>query len=346
MKTRSIEVRFVSPEEAAEFLKRNFAYQRFLRKHFVKSLVGEMESGRLLSTAEIHVVHYDGKPVMVNGQHTCNAIIKYGKAVEVTVRHTDVDSDEEIALVYAYGHDNGLKRSHADALSAFNLSGRFGISKSQTRALSSAMRHIYVGFDWDKRDGGVIAPTPVTEIEDQMQHWVDAMRAFDALPAPQSRVHKTTYQRSIYAVALVTMRFAPEQAAEFWTGVFNPTGLVWEDPRAVCNRMLEKLISTPGGKTADIFVKSRMVAACWNAYWNEATMRKAPSISQDAWHAPIKLLGTPYNGKQKAPWWPETAGDAVETASANTPVAPLPATTGIKRILTMTEWLDETRRVA
>lgn len=346
MKVRSIEVRFVSPEEAAEFLKCNFAHQRFLRKHFVKSLVSEMESGRLLQTAEIHVVHYNGRQVMVNGQHTCSAIIKYGKAVEVTVRHTDVASEDEIALVYAYGHDNGLKRSPADALSAFNLSGRFAISKSQTRALSSAMRHIYVGFDWDKRDGGKIAPTPVTEIEDQMRHWVETMRAFDALPAPQSRVHKTVYQRSIYAVALVTMRFAPERAAEFWTGVFNPTGLVWEDPRAVCNRMLEKLISTPGGKTADIFVKSRMVAACWNAYWNDATLRKAPSIPQDMWHAPIKLLGTPYDGKQQAPWWPDTASNVNDAASADVPAATNMPGKAIKATVTMQEWLESTRRAA
>ncbi len=36
MKIRSIEVRFVSPEEAAEFLKRNFAHQRFFAQAFRK----------------------------------------------------------------------------------------------------------------------------------------------------------------------------------------------------------------------------------------------------------------------------------------------------------------------
>lgn len=347
MEVKSIEVRFVSPEEAAEFLKHNFAHQRFLRNKYVKALEKEIKAGRLLSTAEIHILHHGDQMVMINGQHTCNAIVKHGQAVQVTVRHTSVENEDEIAFIYAYGHDNGLKRSHADALAAYNLSSKFGIPQKKTGELASAMRHIYAGFGWDTKNG-TSNSTPVIEIKDQMGYWADTMIEVFELPAPRSRVHATFFQRSYLSVALVTMRWQPEKATEFWTGVFNPTGLVWEDPRAVCNRMLEKLIDAPGHhKSSDMPEKSRKVAACWNAYWNETTLKQAPRISPEACALPIKILGTPYDGKQKAWWWPDALGEAVDTASANTPVAlTMPGKPVAKRIVTMQEWLEGTKRAA
>ena len=260
MEPRSIEVRYVSPEEAAEYLKMNFIHQRPLRPHFVKSLADDMVAGRLIETAEIHILHLDDKTVMVNGQHTCNAIIKHGKAIRVTVRHSSVNSEEDIAFVYAYGHDNGLKRSPADALAAYDVAGQHGISTTSTNKIAPAMRHICAGFDYDKR--GDTLHTPVEEIKNEFSNWVDAFRLFHHLPVPHSRTRKAAYKRSILSVALVTMRFAPEKATEFWTGVFDPTGLmVGVDPRVAANRLLEESITVPGkAKQIDIAQLSRLVA--------------------------------------------------------------------------------------
>ncbi len=350
-KTVSIGVEWVTPEQADEYLKINFEHQRRVRTHHVAFLEREMQAERFVEVAEVCIVHVGDRQSMINGQHTCRAIIKHGKPERVTVRHMDAETDDDVAFLYSYAFDNGIKRTFGDGLGAYAMAELYDLKSKATDDIASALRHICAGFDWDKRDGGTLQ-TPLVDVIAQMPYWVDAYRTFAGLKVGSGgRVRKTAFKRAVLSVALVTLRYQPETATEFWTSGLTQEMLMLEDPRARLYKVLLDSIQAPssnGKRTVDMPELSRLVALCWNKYFDGETMKRMPAIKKEFIHAPIVIAGSPFDGKQpKAPWWPDALGEAVDTASANTPVAlTMPGKPVAKRIVTMQEWLEGTKRAA
>jgi hypothetical protein len=111
--TRAIaRIECVGPKEAAEFLKNNLR-NRPLTKPVVTTYAINIEAGNWPFTGTAHIiVGWDG--VLLNGQHTCSAIVKAGKPIwTVVVR--DVDPE---AFAYL---DAGFKRTAGQVISIAGL---------------------------------------------------------------------------------------------------------------------------------------------------------------------------------------------------------------------------------
>jgi hypothetical protein len=304
--TSSLQVESVTPERAQQYLSCNFAHNRPLRKYHVAFLASEMREGRFMSTAEIHLMYRNGEPVLVNGQHTCSAIVQYGKPVRVTVRKTLATESGQIAMAYAFGHDTGLRRTFTDGVGAYNLEEATNLRREEVSAVSAALRHIRMTFLLERAGYG-IPKVSVTEIVDKIYEWAPyAKLFFNATMDKDKKLRSTSAKKGSLSIALVTFRYAPEEAFEFWAGIFLPDDLVYIDPRQAARRVLEASKGRPGtgidsGVTTERL--SRQLARCWKAYLEKEPVKQMPRIQDET--AAIIIPRTPYTGRHpKAPWWP------------------------------------------
>ena len=294
--TNSLRVESITPEKADEYLACNYAHNRPRRQHHVLFLANEMRHGRFMSTAEIHLMFRNGEPVLVNGQHTCAAIIEYGKPVTVTVRKTIAKDAGQIALAYAFGHDTGLRRSFSDAVGAYNLAETVGLSTTQVNALATAIRHIKSGFDKDRAGGQAVLNISPADVVEYIYEWAgDAKILFNVVSRCDGNISRLLEKRGALSVAIVTIRYQPEKALEFWRGIAMPDGLAWTDPRMTARRKLEESKSKASVHGITPWRLSRQLARCWNAFYRDEPLSQV-KVSDD--QAPMVLLGTPYNGKQ------------------------------------------------
>lgn len=291
----SLRVESITPEKAAEYLQHNYAHNRRLRKHHVDFLANEMRGGRFMPTAEIHLMFRNGEPVLVNGQHTCAAIIKYGKPVLVTLRKTLTSEAGQVAMTYAFGHDTGLRRTFNDAMGAYNLADATGLTHSQVEALSSAVRHIKTGFTKTRNGEGEIKHSPA-DIVEYIYAWAADVKVLFATTAYCDRhITKLLEKRGALSIAIITIRYQPEKALDFWRGIAAPDGILWADPRMTARRNLEDSKGKAGASAVTASRLSRQLARCWNAYFKGEELKQTKVTDEGA---PMVLLGTPYNGKQ------------------------------------------------
>ncbi len=292
--TNSIGIVSLSPEQAAEYATHNYDHNRKVRANHVEYLANEMRNGRFMPTAEVHIMYRNGEPVLVNGQHTCAAIVKYGKPVRVTLRKTIATEAGQIAMMYAFGHDTGLSRTFNDSMRAYDVAQATGLSPTDVNALAAAIRFIRCGFLASYTGGGV-KDSPADLVED-VYTWASDVKI---LSTATSRLNKDMFKvirrRTILSIAIITIHYQPEKAIEFWRGVTDPYGLSKPDPRITLHRDLIGSVGIRGNGYGEVNRASRACARAWNAFYSGEGLLKI-QISDPS--GPIMLLGTPYNGKQ------------------------------------------------
>lgn len=297
----SLQIETVTPDKAREYLGYNYAHNRALRPGWVKYLAEEMREGRFMPTAEIHIMYCNGEPVLVNGQHTCNAIALYGKPVRATVRKSSTTEHGQVAMMYAFGHDNGVKRTFNDGLGAYNIAEQYDLGPSHINTLATALRHIRTGFGFYRDPGARL-----TEIIDEMHKWMPFAKMFWGMDAQPSKIKQLSGKKGTFSVILTTLKFQNEKALEFWSGVLAPNGLLYHDPRSMARMIIDdsKALSVIGDVVTP-YLLSRQLARCWRAFLNGEIMKIKPRISgKDS--IPIVIVGTPFTGRQPAPpWWPD-----------------------------------------
>ena len=295
--TNSLRIESVTPEQAAEYLRYSYTHQRRMRKHHVDFLAHEMACGRFMSTAEVHLMFRNGEPSLVNGQHTCAAIVKYGKPVAVTVRKTIAKEAGQIAMTYAFGHDTGLRRTFNDSMGAYNLAESTGLTHRQVEALASAVRHIKTGFTKASSGSGQIKDSPA-DIVEYVYAWAAEVKVLFAITSYcDGNITKLLEKRGALSVAVLTLYYQPEKATEFWRSVAMPDGLAWADPCMTARRTSEQSKGKAGATGVTAARLSRQLSRCWNAYYKSETLKQVKVLDE---LAPMVLLGTPYNGRQSA----------------------------------------------
>jgi hypothetical protein len=297
--TSSLQVELVTPEKAGQFLSYNYANNRRVRQPWVDYLVREMQAGRFMSTAEIHVMYRNGEPVMVNGQHTCRAIMKYGKPIRVTVRKSTTNETGQIAMAYAFGHDSGIRRSFTDGMNAYNLSEQTGLSAWVIDSLVGAVKFVMHGFN-GKRTGGAFVKESPADMVKYVLAFAPAMKMFDVHVMPcEKQLLKRLRQRRVLSVALLTFYYQPEKASDFWRQVANPDRLVLDDARVTARRYIENSVSRPQDEEAKT---PRRIARCWRAFYEGNSIERVQGINP---MSAIVIAGTPYNGKQRLDYAPD-----------------------------------------
>ncbi|MEW6735455.1 MAG: hypothetical protein AB1489_29460 [Acidobacteriota bacterium] len=294
----SVTVVDVTPAQAESWLAHyNYVHNRRFRKWHAEDLANTMRKRKFRKDTAINFGILAGRPHLVNGQHTLTAVTLYGQPITLVVHQTIVHSEKELEDLYNH-HDVGLKRNLADALNASDLPNKTGLTMRQVKFAAAALRILLAGFrapNIENRNRRISRDDMLEAILDwqaEAQAFNDALRGCDYTFRP-------AFDRGpVIAVGLITFRYAPEKAREFWTTLAADDGLTKGSPLKVLrNRLLAVRLSDSGEKRGERVTEAhlcRIVAAAWNA-WIEGSQIDQIHVKNP--NAPIRINLTPYDGE-------------------------------------------------
>lgn len=225
-----------------------------------------MRSGEYRATSSVYVCLIDGQIVLVDGYHRLSAVVEADMPVDVRFSVIPCASMEDVHLAYATFNRNTRARTNAQVRNAYQIfDDNTPVSKSLQNSFYRTIPVLLAGF---RNSGGKSLPPECRTdafVFSQGPDWVPACEQYQSvLDARPSRALNAKFLApSVVGVALVTFRYAPEEATRFWHGVFNRTGLDPRDPRVV---LYESLLNRQDRAVRTVRGIAAMVAKAWERY--------------------------------------------------------------------------------
>lgn len=285
----------VGPELARRLLSEcHYARQRRLAEQRLRLYSAEMARG-LWRLSELRLARTpDGHAYLINGYTRLSAVVTSGAEVPFVMVVVDVRDMDEVAAEYAT-MDSHRVRQTKDLLKGYDLENRLGLTLAEQERTARTAGVLSAGFQSARhlRFTGTIQFRLSYLLE-----WADITRELGM--AMQGHTHDPVTTRignvPIWSVALITARFQPEKAAEFWNRVAVNDGLRRGRGDWILRDFLARLSTATVSEWPGM---SRRAAACWNAYLEdrEISFARATRPDDGLW-SPIKITGTPYDGRQ------------------------------------------------
>lgn len=298
-----VETMFVHPEMAADWLNRfSYGKQRKVRSQQVDRLTDAMNRGIFLGCTDISFtqVAFGGDWKQTDGQHRLHAIVKSGKPQWLVVKWYDAEVENERANIYG-GTDRGLPRSTRDNLIAHELYSDIGLTKTQVSYLQAGVRVLAGGFT---RTASMYSIADDLLMEGMRRYKGEASQFFRAIAGGDSGLTSRLCSSPTLAVALLTFRYQPDLAEDFWSRIAANSGLRLGEPEHSAVRLLTKYTV----KMLGVPKYSRSIGAAWNARVEGRSIVTLPSNPAK----PIRLLGTSYSGRENRFYLPDTELELVE----------------------------------
>lgn len=286
----------VGPDVARLWLaQHHYAGQRRLAEARVRLYQAEMTRG-LWRLSDLRFARLpDGQMFLMNGYTRLQAVLGSGQEQPFTLTVVDVSSMSEVAAEYAT-LDAHRVRQTKDLLRGYDLEGALGFPISDQDRVARTAGIVASGF---ARSGSLRFARTIQFRLAYLLEWAPTARTlFEAIHTGHApdMVALRIHNAPIFAVALVTARFEPEKAQKFWGSVSANDGLRRGQPDWILRDFLARLSTST---VREYPAMERRVAACWNAFMEGRTMGfVAAHPNADGDWAPIKLIGTPYDGRQ------------------------------------------------
>ena len=273
------EVLRVSPETARTWrATKHFDRQRTLSPDNIARLSHEMQKKRFVPGTQIYICAFpDGEEVIINGNHTLEAICHCGIPQLLTVTTHSVADIDEAGLIYAV-FDNHKKRSLADSMTAAGI----GRDPKTTRVFGAGVACIICGF---RHSGGVRAISHVDIIE-EMDKYTGAIEDFEELTASCTKECVSFLRRApSLALCLETLKYQPAVAKDFWGTLAKDSGLCEGMPEHALLRYFRNNASSQNRT-----YWARASASAWNAKFKGAqiTQLRVEGLKK------FTILGTPH----------------------------------------------------
>jgi hypothetical protein len=257
----------ITPEMANEWMAQQFEGQRNLRDHHVFLLAGEMERGSFVPHNAITFAVVGGKRFLIDGQHRLKAIYLYGKPVMMPVLDIPASDLDEVRRLYA-SIDQGLRRSTTDAIRAMGLTQELQLPERRIQRMAGALRIIAARFtdttsgtskgDARKRRSVTRSNAVSTQL---LKVWESEIHQYYKIVEDgESSIVALFDRAAVLGCALLTIRYAPDCAIQFWGGAAKDDGLAMHDPR---KRFINWLRDTNKPKSGDI---ARAFAVAWRYF--------------------------------------------------------------------------------
>ncbi len=289
----------ITPQTAQEWLQYNIDNRR-LRTAHVEFLAKEMRYGRFQETAEIHLFTVGDVRYMLNGQHTCHAVVLYGAPVRVTVRRSS-GTENERRMVYSVGHDKGLSRTFSDSVRVYDLADSMQVRSSYIDRIAASIRYAELNFGLKPPHTRRVSDIELMGI---VPLWDTEMALLLETISPCAKEMRNTITRSdLLSVALITLFFQTDKAVDFWRGVAKGDLLPDDDARKRLRDYLVKVKWNNRSLSDKPSVITRRVVDCWNKFYDG---REAKRVLQDRHiRDEVCINGTLYTGKQPFDYWPD-----------------------------------------
>jgi hypothetical protein len=282
----------VSPELAKRILQEcAYERQRPVSQSHVDTLAAEIRRGGLTPRTELHFCAIGERLYCVNGQHRIHAVVKADRPYLFHIKVSEVDTYEQVGVIYA-NEDHGKGRTVGDAVRTSGFDERHGLSDRQVRDLLAATLLIKVGFQRPRLSQHAPVIKSWSGRFRIAANWVtEARKYFGILERANGLYSRQLRRAPNMAVALITLRYQPEKATEFWMRVADDDGLRQGDPAKALLRALAESVGKSYAPTTQI----RFPAAAWNAFYNNKRLSRF-HIDLDE---PLVIAGTPV-GKEAA----------------------------------------------
>lgn len=285
MKVKS-EAVLLDPEEARR-LRRDchFPRQRTIYRDNVRRLAIEIEKGRFIAGSQIYICALpDGREWVVNGNHTLEAIADTNTAVPITITRCLVPDEEAANRIYAR-FDIHRTRGWKDALRGAGMFEFLDGGERAIEAFGSAMGVILQDFRLQPQNVEARTSRDVRlEAMAEYKEWADMFIVSTASGSP--KIKRFLRRAVVFAVGIITFRYQPSTADDFWGGIARDDGLQRLDPRKT---LLEHLRDTP---VAGISLQQQAnnVASAWNAFFANRDLKLIKPGPDFQFH----LAGTPW----------------------------------------------------
>lgn len=285
----------VTPQLAEAWLAFNYAHQRPVSQAHIAKLAEAMRR-ETFTTNTIKFAMYSDNRCMVNGQHTLRAIVASGKSIILPVQDFVVDGEPDIQSLY-YHEDTNRKRTFADSVRVLDFVKETGLSNDQIVKGASALKWMKCSFGVDRVAYDSITQDDLLELVPLWKWEIKAI--YSAITPCSKEIRQVILKQPVFSVALVTMRYAPREAREFWRQVAQDDGLEKHDPRKSIAQWLSKNLPRRGrfiASAQEPYVASRAIAIAWNT-WCAGRELKALFVRDTMKPMELKKCG-PYNGSQ------------------------------------------------
>lgn len=277
----------VSPRDAEKILKvYSWPRQRPIDRQHVEYLRNAMRRAELTDLELTYGQLPDGDRYLVDGYHRLTALAGLSYPMPALIKTYQVQDEGALARLYMK-LDRPKVRTVGTMVRATGLEEQSGLSHTMLTKIGAAAMFAESGFDTGfRQEKSLILRTEITEA------WLKEGEQYSRILAgATNEVRGLLDKQSVMAIALVTLRHAPEQAYEFWRGAAMEDRLERDDPRA---RLLSWLRANNRISAFGASRYSQYVATCWNNFVQGKRMQYIRP--QDG---PIKLLGTPLDGKDR-----------------------------------------------
>jgi hypothetical protein len=290
----TVEIKAISPGTAEHLLTKVYDHQRKLNNALIERYSGEMKrvEWRDCESAIVIAVRSTGE-YLLNGQHRLHAVVASGTTQKFIVRRIPYESDQTMDLAYA-NMDRGSNRSIAAQVHAMGLGEGHGFTDRVAKQSITALRLILDNFRPVHAKSRMYLTAP-GDMQKAVLGWSNAIYAYhhSLLGAPAT-VQDWFWRAEVAAVALVTFRYAPEKASEFWHKVALHEDILSGSPE----HLLYTLLATTKAETGAVRGSlARRVASAWNAVYLDKPINHLQSRGDSAY---IQILGTPWNRRDNS----------------------------------------------
>lgn len=258
--------------------------QRPLNEDRVIQLGETLQRGTFLPNTQISFGRVGAKLYLLNGQHRLNAIELSGVSCKFRIEIYECRDASELADLYCRFDQPGGQRSLTQISRALNLHDD-ALRPATAASLLQATPLLMTGL---RRVAPNRRPVRTRDLDQRKMvalEWKPWAIDYQACLQAGVRVRTARYRSaSVFAVALVTLRYQNSRAKEFWTGSIRNDALRHDDPRAALHGSFLSASKARKGE----FDLAEAASYAWNAFYKGRPLILCKAIGTE-----IRLLGTP-----------------------------------------------------
>lgn len=285
----------LSPQDAAVLVRHlNFPKQRGVKASRVEAKLADMRAGDWEKDHAITFVVLPGGAIyLVDGQHRLTAISLWHTTVPLMINVVSKPDLKSAQKYYSTFDGQSAVRTTRELLDAVDLPSEVGLTKSMAKAVYDAAQLLASNLEPMNGSANVASHHGLFRMNNRIevvQKWASEAREFEQiLKAAHFSIRKMLMGTGVLAVALVTLRYQPATARQFWRGIAENDGLRKADPRST---FLADLM-TRNMAVGSVRQRVQQPAVAWNAFYQGRELKIIKCIPDAA----IVVAGTPFDGK-------------------------------------------------
>lgn len=267
----------------------NWEGQRAAVSWHIDLLAGAMNRGQWRDGEQISFAKCGDKLHLVNGQHRMKAVIQSDMAQKFQIKIHHAATLADVGAIY-YTYDvTTRKRSTSDIIGASDLEQQTGLDKPYIKKIYDAAGLLSNGLVQPNYHNDPLKASDPNYKMGIVVEWAREAKIYrDIIKNADQKISQKLRNAGVMAVAFYTIRYQPEIASEFWSGVANNDGLRKGDPRHTYVSDLMTRNMNAGTQLQRVSAP----ASAWNAYI-EGRQLKIIKVYADH---DFRLAGTPIKG--------------------------------------------------